>query len=175
MTASKGMSEDAPWYRHRWPWILIAGPAAVILASIVTVWIATERNDPLVAGDYYKQGLAINEDLARSKMASSLGLSGTLRSEPESWLLTLRAREGVSLPARLTVSLSHSTRQDLDQVLELSQQSPGYYHGVRHDLAPGRWQILLEDADRTWRLAASVRWPDFEPVVFLAKGTRSAD
>lgn len=160
------MNDYAPWYRHPWPWILIAGPAGVIVASIVTLWFAMSHDDALVVGDYYKQGLAINEDLARARMAGSLGLSAMLQSSPGTWNLALGAREGVVLPSRLVLTLSHATRQDLDQVVALAQRSPGHYEGVRRDLAQGRWELLLEDADRTWRLAATFRSPAADTATF---------
>ena len=40
-----------PWYRHPWPWILMAGPAIVVVAGIATAVIAVRTADPLVA-DY---------------------------------------------------------------------------------------------------------------------------
>ena len=52
---------QTPWYRDPWPWILMAGPAAVVVAGAITLWIAFASADGLVAGDYYKQGLAINQ------------------------------------------------------------------------------------------------------------------
>jgi len=26
-----------PWYRHRWPWLLMAGPLAVLVAGFITM------------------------------------------------------------------------------------------------------------------------------------------
>jgi len=43
-----------PWYREPWPWILMAGPAAVIVAGIFTMTLAYRTEDGLVADDYYK-------------------------------------------------------------------------------------------------------------------------
>ena len=43
-----------PWYREPWPWILMAGPATVVVAGIVTAWIAVANQDPLVVDNYYK-------------------------------------------------------------------------------------------------------------------------
>ena len=40
-----------PWYREPWPWILMAGPAIVVVAGIATAVIAIRTSDPLVA-DY---------------------------------------------------------------------------------------------------------------------------
>ena len=28
-------SDNQPWYKHRWPWILIAGPATVVVAGVI--------------------------------------------------------------------------------------------------------------------------------------------
>ncbi|HSC95836.1 MAG TPA: FixH family protein, partial [Burkholderiales bacterium] len=42
-----------PWYRERWPWLLMAGPAAVLVAGAATIWIAFASADGLVAEDYY--------------------------------------------------------------------------------------------------------------------------
>ena len=40
-----------PWYREPWPWILMAGPAVVVVAGIATAVIAIRTADPMVA-DY---------------------------------------------------------------------------------------------------------------------------
>lgn len=46
------MSERTPWYRHRWPWLLMAGPGTVLVAGAITTWIAFASADGLVADDY---------------------------------------------------------------------------------------------------------------------------
>jgi hypothetical protein len=38
-----------PWYREPWPWLLMAGPAAVVVASIVSAILAIATADPLVS------------------------------------------------------------------------------------------------------------------------------
>ena len=30
-------SDNEPWYKQRWPWLLMAGPIAVVIAGAVTV------------------------------------------------------------------------------------------------------------------------------------------
>lgn len=49
-----------PWYREPWPWLIMAGPAAVIVAGVYTTILAFSSTDGLAADDYYKQGLMIN-------------------------------------------------------------------------------------------------------------------
>ena len=57
-----------PWYGEPWPWILMAGPAAVIVAGAVTIWLAVATSDGLVADDYYSRGLAISQELRRDQI-----------------------------------------------------------------------------------------------------------
>ncbi len=56
-----------PWWQYGHVWLIIAGPAAVIVAGFVTLAIAIKTPDPVVAEDYYKRGLNINQTLAAEK------------------------------------------------------------------------------------------------------------
>jgi hypothetical protein len=77
----------APWYRHRWPWLLMSGPAVVVVAGIFTAWLAISRADALVADDYYKQGKAINKDLRRDHEAQRLGAAIGIGYDPAAAVL----------------------------------------------------------------------------------------
>lgn len=142
----------APWYRHRWPWFLIAGPGIVIVASFVTLWLAIKSDDGLVADDYYKQGIAINRTLAQSEEARALGLAAHLRWQDGRIELRLATRPGVELPARLRLTLAHPTRAGLDHVVNLTGRD-GLYGGAVANLTQGHWQIILEDEAAHWRLS----------------------
>src|SRR3569623_1841960 len=61
-----------PWYREPWPWFLMSLPATAVAAGLTTVWIAYQSADGLVVGDYYKEGLAINQPLERDAAARTL-------------------------------------------------------------------------------------------------------
>jgi hypothetical protein len=56
-----------PWWKHGHLWLVIAGPVAVVVAGLTTVWIAVRSPDPVVAEDYYRRGMEINQTLARDK------------------------------------------------------------------------------------------------------------
>jgi hypothetical protein len=56
-------SAAAPWWRFGHVWLIIAGPVIVIVAGFVTLWLAISRPDPVVAEDYYRQGIEINKTL----------------------------------------------------------------------------------------------------------------
>lgn len=135
----------------------MAGPAAVVVAAIVTAWLAIASNDGLVADDYYKQGLAINQVLAREERARALGLTATIRLESEAIELAMQSA-GAALPERLLVSLTHATRAGLDRSAWLQRSGAGY-RGVMAPAQPGRWRIALEDEARTWRMTGAALLP----------------
>lgn len=57
----------APWWKFPLVWMVIAGPAVVVVAGLATVWIAVRTPDPLVAQDYYRRGMEINKTLAAQR------------------------------------------------------------------------------------------------------------
>jgi len=42
---------DLPWYKQFWPWFIIALPAAAVVASFFTLWLAVSNPDHLVVDD----------------------------------------------------------------------------------------------------------------------------
>ena len=137
-----------PWYRDRWPWLLMSGPAAVLLAGAITTWIAFASADGLVAEDYYRQGLGINKRLEREQAARQRGLSASVEFSGESIRVFL---EGDS-PRALFVHLAHATRAGHDVRLRLAPASPGVYEAALPVLPAGRWRIGIEDAQGAWRI-----------------------
>ena len=53
-----------PWWRFGHVWLVLAGPAAVVVAGIATAVIAVRTPDPVVEADYYRRGIEINKTLA---------------------------------------------------------------------------------------------------------------
>jgi uncharacterized protein len=45
----KQEQSSAPWWKHGFVWLVIAGPAAVVVAGLATVWIAAASPDPVLA------------------------------------------------------------------------------------------------------------------------------
>lgn len=159
-----------PWYRQPWPWLLMAPPLVAVVAGFVTLWIAISSDDGLVTDDYYKRGLAINRTLERVEFARTMELQAELAMQGSSVSVAMTAREGVSLPQRLRLILVHPTRGGLDQVVELERDGEGRYRGASREVAAGRWNILLEDAEKMWRLDAQVRLPEEKRIVLNAVG-----
>jgi hypothetical protein len=145
-----------PWYRQLWPWLLMLMPATAVVGGVITFWLATQTTDSLVVDDYYREGKAINRQLARDRIAAELGLAGSLERGPDGRaLLRLTAAVRGVLPPEVTVRLVHATRAELDVTLALSADGSGSYTAPQARLpAAGRWNILIEDPDRGWRLTA---------------------
>lgn len=139
-----------PWYREPWPWILMAGPAAVIVAGAVTTWLAVVTSDGLVADDYYRRGLAINQELRRDRAVSELGITAV--AEQDRGILRVRLEARGELPDAVFAQLVHATRAGQDQRLRLARVAPGIYEAGLPQLPPGRWRVVIEDPQGEWRI-----------------------
>ena len=137
-----------PWYRERWPWLLVLGPAAVLVAGAITTWIAFASADGLVAEDYYKQGLGINRQLAREDAARRLGISADLKVEKDALVVALAG----GAPEALFVHLAHATRAGHDVRLRLAPLADGRYGADLPPMPAGRWRAVIEDPRGAWRI-----------------------
>lgn len=147
-------ADGRPWYREPWPWLVMLGPAIVIVAGLVTAYLAVISDDGLVADDYYKEGLAINQRTARDHRAAELAVEAELflGDGGDRVRVVLRGKEGMLLPEALVLRISHPTRPGLDQKVELRSEVLGVYDGRLVPLH-GRWRIALEDKQQEWLLA----------------------
>ena len=143
-----------PWYRHPWPWILMAGPFIVVIAGVVTLYLAISSNDGLVDDDYYKQGLAVNQVTGRRQNSVRLGLQAEVMQSTDGALIRilLRGKPDTVLPDVLKLSIAHPTRAGADQSVLLRADGAGTYSGKLSALLTGRWRIALEDEKGEWRL-----------------------
>lgn len=166
------MTEEAsnPWYRERWPWLLMLGPATVVVAGAVTVALAIRSNDGLVADDYYKQGLGINRILAREDRASDLKVSAQVLFNEERQRVRVMLAPGIAPPPTLRLALFHGARAGDDQSIVLGAVAPGIYEGALREPPRGRWQLRLEDGEGTWRITGD--WTTQQSSVTLAAGPR---
>ncbi len=152
MTARTIQANVTPWYRQRWPWLLIAGPAIVVVAAIVTLLLAVASDDGVIADDYYKRGLVINKELERTRKAEAMHLGAVLDVAGDGALrLALAGFEsGVAGPPAVRVKFAHATRAGFDRMATLAQGPDGNYAGNITPLPPGRWLITVETDD--WRM-----------------------
>jgi hypothetical protein len=142
------MSPAQPWYREPWPWILMSGPAAVVVAGSITAWMAFASADGLVADDYYKRGLAINAVLKREQEAARRGITARVERERDGIAVRLRG----AAPEALILRLAHATRAGNDLRLRLARGADGAYRAALPPLAAGRWRAVVDDARGEWRV-----------------------
>ncbi|MFN0164423.1 MAG: FixH family protein [Burkholderiales bacterium] len=161
-----------PWYREPWPWLIMAGPAAVVVAGVITTVIAFRTSDGLVADDYYKRGLTINRTLAREDAAAARQVrAGVSYDATHGRVRVTLSGDGV-LPAAVTLRLTHPTRAGLDHTLVLAHLGGGVYEGSLR-LAEGagaRWIAFLETAE--WRLVADWNDPARRPLAMAPAAQR---
>ena len=152
-------AESKHWYHEPWPWLLMAGPAAVVLAGLFTAYLAVVTNDGLVADDYYKQGLAINQTLSRDTIARQLGYRAHIAFAPDFARVQVTVSSDAPASGLLVLRLAHPGRPALDRALPLTRESEKTYFSAFPPLTPGRWQVTLEDSARSWRLVGDILAP----------------
>lgn len=146
---------STPWYRHLWPWIIIAILTCSVTLSLTMVSIAVNNPDNLVTDNYYEAGKGINRSLDRELLAQTLQLRASLRLDELTGEAELRL-SGNSRPERLELNLISPTQPDKDRrVFLVRSNSDGQrYIGQLQDKVEGRRfvELLGTEGDRTWRL-----------------------
>jgi len=50
-----------PWWKVGPMWLVVLGPVIVIIAAVVTLFIALRVPDPVITEDYYRKGLELSK------------------------------------------------------------------------------------------------------------------
>jgi len=171
-----------PWYRQRWPWLLMVPPLAAVIGGIITIVLAVRSNDGMVADDYYKRGLAINAELSRGQRAAELGLVAEVQAGGEAAgdpvLVRISGRQMLPPEAALRIRLVHPGRSGADRVALLSRVSAdadgrsAEYRGAWDEAAALHasvaWRVVLEG--REWRLDGGIAAGEVRGFRLLAGG-----
>ena len=170
-----GQHNNKPWYRHRWPWILISIPAASVVLGVALIVIAINNPAILVVDDYYAEGRGINRSMALDDAAADLRLSAALSVDAHSLQLQLLSagRPYVNEEA-LTLYVYHVTDDSLDQVFTLAPSADpvlsvrGFFEPATeqqqqslHTLMASEtsWYLEIRGADNNWRLRQRISTP----------------
>ncbi len=147
--------DSLPWYRQFWPWFLIFLPGSVVVAALTTVYIAHKGADDLVVDEYYKEGLAINQQLERKQRAQAMGISAVPSFDG---LQVQVLVSGASSAPELSLRMSHPLEADRDFTITLIEASPGDYRGRLSQPVAERWHWTLGPPTdgQGWRLDGSV-------------------
>jgi len=56
-----GADAGTPWWRHRWPWLLLLGPALAVVGCVVTIVLAFQSyGDQAIQDGGTRQGLLVS-------------------------------------------------------------------------------------------------------------------
>jgi uncharacterized protein len=168
------MSENRPWYREPFVWLIIALPLTAVIAGLTTLYIAVVTRDGMVADDYYQRGLEINRFLDRDRAAARLGLKAQLHLDAATESVVVRFVEtvpGAMLPKTITLHWMYATRSGHDRTEQLVLARDGAYRAEIPELVPGHWYVRIEAQD--WRLQGSMRMPE-DTGLALSAATRNS-
>ncbi|MCC5860406.1 MAG: FixH family protein [Gammaproteobacteria bacterium] len=155
-------TDTKPWYRQRWPWLVMIPPAGGVFAGLSLLFTALASPNPMVVDDYSRIARYTEARMERDRAAAELGLSAELRvvaaTDPEDAsqrveMVIVSPRE--RLPVTLNLALRHPTRAELDREVLLRYDGDAYRATVE-DLGPGRYYLQLEPDTRSWRLTGEL-------------------
>ncbi len=164
--------EIRPWYKEPWLLLIIALPLASVIAGISTVIIAHQNADDLVNDDYYKIGIAINQNIEAQQEAISLGLHGRLFFSGERVQLQLKTEQDQQskMPQKLMIELFHPTLKKQDVRIELSKQGPGLYAAnYKNDSVVGRRYLRITPFAQDWSLKQEIEVEIGQTVILNAR------
>lgn len=154
-----------PWYRQFWPWFLVVVPGISVILSVSMLTLAINTEDSPVVDDYYKQGRAINLDLAKQEKASNLGIRSQLTVNDNQVVLSFSQGEPESGQA-LEIAFHHATLIDQDFVLLLTRDALGNYRGSHSVAINGKWYVRLQPLDKSWKIQHPLVFPQQQAIDF---------
>lgn len=146
------VEKKSVWWKEPMVWLIIGLPVSAVIGGAITVWFATDKPDPLVSDDYYKEGFAVHQATQREQLATSLGISARLRVANANELnLQLRGRFA-TMPTSLAVRLVHPSDSTQDIGVQLPAVGDGLYRAPLPPVPAGKRRLIIEPADHAWRL-----------------------
>jgi len=149
-----------PWYKYPLVWMMLAIPFSAVIMGVVMMWLAIDTDDGLVADDYYKLGMEINQVLSRDIKATELGLNAIIEFDNSTRIIRVQFDKGSleNYPNSLPLALQHATRENSDITVMLDHGIGDQYIGhVSQSISEGIWYFEIADnsrADADWKLNA---------------------
>ncbi len=146
------------WYKEPWPWLLMAGPAIVVVAGLTTFYIAQKNAADLVSDDYYKDGKHIDIQLHRDEEALKRHIEAQVLVSPDNNAAKVLVSGDFDPKAPLNLVLMHPAKSANDQTVKLQPDvaasgDKATYSAVFKPLPhANHWYVRLEDAAGKWRV-----------------------
>jgi hypothetical protein len=140
-------------------WAMIGIPAAAVLASFYTLYLAMSGSEPELPPQYVSEGAALDADFARAQRAIDAGITVNIdwlrQQQPAAIEATYASTSGIATPASLKVRMTHATLPALDQEITLARlEGTNRYRAQIHSIPEGNW--LLEVSAEDWRLRGRI-------------------
>jgi hypothetical protein len=159
MTAS-AMPLKKPWYKEPWPWILMSGPAVVVVAGFYTAWLAVVSADGVLDKNApVKPVAAGNAQKVLQQAEVVIGADQKIR-------VFFNAGDNAK-PNALQMLLTRADQQSEVQAVNLVADGgilTGTAAVVPHD---GEWRVVLAPQGHEWRMEGLWR-PAHEKTLRLA-------
>lgn len=68
--------QKKPWWRYGYVWLVISGPAMVVIAGFYTLWLAVNSPNPILSDEYHRANVEINKSFSASEKSLAPALSG---------------------------------------------------------------------------------------------------
>lgn len=156
-----------PWYKEPWMILVLGLPVMSVIGGMTMLTVAINGKDTLVRDNYYKDGLAINQELAWDQKAINLDLSGNITVTASQLELSLNTPKSAN-PQVLKLSLSHPTLEQKDQEFLLQEFKPGQYLSPVEVLPEGRYYLDLSSPVQGWRIRSQVIFTSGQAVSFAS-------
>ena len=147
-------------YKEAWAWFVFILPATAVVAGITTYFIANHNPDPLVVGDYYKKGKAINLQLSKIKHAQKLGMRFSLKLAKNELVIKPTGIEKV-FPV-LNLNFYHPTLAEQDFYLALTADGNGNFRHVFDEAVKGKWRLTITPFENHWKIQDTITLPQSE-------------
>ncbi|WP_337878856.1 FixH family protein [Rheinheimera sp.] len=151
------LSHDKPWYKQVWPWILLAFPLVSFIKAGHTIYVMQGANPDLVVDDYYKEGRAINMNLALYREAALRNLqASTLIAGNQ---VIVRFQENKTLGQHLNLEFFHNTIAAKDFAVTAERSGENLYVATLPSTLTGKWNLVVSDEHKDWKLRATAMLP----------------
>jgi uncharacterized protein len=73
---NNAISQDTAWWKFGHVWLVIAGPAIVVVASFVTLFLAVKGMDPVLDENTYQKSMQASKALATNPASLAPAMQG---------------------------------------------------------------------------------------------------
>lgn len=149
------MESNPPHQRNPTLWLVVALPAAAVIASFVSLALAVRSGDKPLPAFYHAEGASQDADQARVDAAARAGVSVTLSRDAASGICVATVT-GAS-PARLRVAFTHDSDPGADLQLDLIRDGDAWRARCPAVPNAAHWWVEITDSAGAWMLRDRIR------------------